>query len=101
MELSLNWSPEAIEDLHAITDYISRDSNYYASSVVSKILSTAKKIAAHPQIGRMVPELADEEIRERFVYSYRVVYKVQISTVTILAIIHGKRLIENINPRFE
>ena len=43
----------------------------------------------------------DEKIRERFVYSYRVVYQVQETRVLIVAVIHGARLIESISDRFE
>ena len=52
-------------------------------------------------IGRVVPEIGEKEIRERFVYSYRLVYRIQNSMITIVAIIHGKRLIENVSERFE
>jgi toxin ParE1/3/4 len=48
-----------------------------------------------------VPELGDEKIRERFVYSYRVVYQMQATRILIVAVIHGSRLIERISERFE
>jgi toxin ParE1/3/4 len=51
-------------------------------------------------MGRRVPELDDENIRERLVYSYRVVYKVQAGRILIVAVIHGKREIENVSARF-
>ncbi|MGH9890621.1 MAG: hypothetical protein ACREA0_01280 [bacterium] len=36
MDLRVEWSPEALEDIEALADYISRDSEFYARSVVSK-----------------------------------------------------------------
>jgi len=48
----------------------------------------------------VVPEIGDEDIRERFIYSYRLVYKIQQKRILIVAVIHGKRLIENIEARF-
>ena len=36
MDLEVKWSPEAIEDIEAITEYIARDSEYYARSVVTE-----------------------------------------------------------------
>jgi len=42
----------------------------------------------------MVPEIENEAIRERFVYSYRLVYRVEKDAVLITAVIHGKRLVE-------
>jgi len=94
------WSPEAIEDLESIADYIGRDSEFYARAVVSKILQLARNLKDFPWIGRIVPELNDEHIRERFIYSYRVVYHIEQNRILVVAIIHDKRLIENISDRF-
>jgi plasmid stabilization system protein ParE len=52
-------------------------------------------------IGRVVPEIGDEHIRERFIYSYRLVYRVEPGRILVVAVIHGKRLIESISERFE
>ena len=51
-------------------------------------------------IGRIVPELKDDAVRERFVYSYRVVYEVRLTQIDIVALIHGRRLLESIEDRF-
>ncbi|MGM0540047.1 MAG: type II toxin-antitoxin system RelE/ParE family toxin [Thermodesulfobacteriota bacterium] len=48
----------------------------------------------------MVPEIGDEKIRERFVYSYRLIYRMDQDQILIIAVIHGKRLLENIGSRF-
>jgi plasmid stabilization system protein ParE len=100
MAQRLNWSREAIEDLNSIGEYIAKDSIFYARSVVRKVFTSAKQIPDAPQLGRIVPEIGDPKIRERFVYSYRLVYKVDESQILILAVIHGKRLLENIVERF-
>lgn len=100
MDFKIKWSPEAIEDIESIGDYISRDSDFYARSVVTELLKTGSALAENPQIGRVVPELGNENIREKFVYSYRLVYLVESSEITILAVIHGKRLLENVSDRF-
>ncbi|HHJ16915.1 MAG TPA: type II toxin-antitoxin system RelE/ParE family toxin [Gammaproteobacteria bacterium] len=100
MEYQVTWSPEAVEDLESIAEYIDRDSSYYAQSVISQVLEASRKIKEFPLIGRMVPEIGDENIRERFIYSYRLVYKIQQQRILIVAVIHGKRLIENIEVRF-
>ncbi len=41
----------------------------------------------------MVPEFSDENIREWFAYSYRIIYQVEDDAVIIAAIVHGKRLL--------
>lgn len=101
MDLEVRWSPEATEDLEAIAEYIGRDSEYYARAVVTEILSISRSTSEFPLIGRIVPEIGDERIRERFIYSYRMVYRVDSVKVLIVAVIHGKRLLENIAERLE
>lgn len=101
MEYGVTWSPEALEDLESIAEYIERDSSFYAQSVVSKILGVSRNIKEFPLIGRVVPELDDENIRERFVYSYRLVYQMRQQKILIVAVIHGKRLLKNVEERFE
>ena len=101
MDFKVVWSPEAIEDLESIAEYISRDSEFYAQAVVTKVLEISRSIKESPLIGRVVPELGNERIRERFIYSYRLVYKVENQIILIIAVIHGKRLIESILERFK
>jgi toxin ParE1/3/4 len=101
MDLEVKWSPEAIEDLESIAEYIARDSEYYARAVVTEILSVTRNVGEFPLIGRIVPEVGDETIRERFVYSYRLVYRIEPDRILVVAAIHGKRLLENVAERFE
>lgn len=94
MAYEVEWSPRAIEDVEAIANYIAADSIVYAAAVVKKILEVTRRLARFPLAGRIVPEFDDENIREQFAYSYRIIYRVQGETITIAAIIHGKRLLE-------
>jgi toxin ParE1/3/4 len=77
VDIEVEWSPEALEDLEFVAEYIARDSKFYARAVVSKILDVSRNIKDFPLIGRMVPETGDERIRERFIYSYRLVYRLR------------------------
>jgi toxin ParE1/3/4 len=100
MARRLVWSPQAADDLEEITAYIGRDSAAYARAVASKVLATTNSIQQFPDIGRVVPELGDEHVRERFVHSYRVIYRVDPKRILIVAILHGKRLLGDIAERF-
>lgn len=99
MDLQLKWSPEAIEDIESIAEYIARDSDFYARAIVTEILAASRSIAEFPLIGRSVLETGNERIRERFVYSYRLVYRIEATRILVVAVIHGKRLLENISGR--
>jgi plasmid stabilization system protein ParE len=69
--------------------------------VVEKILTTVDQVREFPFLGCMVPELAQATIRERFVYSYRLIYRIQNDTITIAAVIHGRRLLRPLRERLE
>ena len=94
MAYRVAWSPRAVEDLEAIAQYISADSAAYAAAVVKTILNAARNLSHFPRSGRIVPEIADESIRESFAYSYRVIYRIQGDVITIAAVVHGKRLLD-------
>ncbi|HEX7330268.1 MAG TPA: type II toxin-antitoxin system RelE/ParE family toxin [Pyrinomonadaceae bacterium] len=93
MAYRVEWSPRAVEDLEAIAQYIALDSTAYSSAVVKTILQTTRKFSQFPFSGRVVPEFGDESIREWFAYSYRIIYRIDESIITIAAIVHGKRLL--------
>jgi toxin ParE1/3/4 len=80
--------------LEAIAQYISADSAGYAAAVVKTILNTARNLSHFPRSGRVVPEIADESIREWFAYSYRVIYRIEEEEITIAALVHGRRLFD-------
>jgi toxin ParE1/3/4 len=89
----IEWSPRALEDLVAIGEYISVDSKAYAATVVKKIAAVTRQISQFPKAGRIVPEFDDEGIMEQFVYSYRVIYRIQSGSILAVTLIHGDRVI--------
>ena len=94
------WSQESLDDIDSIAEYISRDSIYYAQQVVDQIFTAGELLMDNPMAGRKVPELSLDAIRERFIFSYRLIYEVSAEEVNIIAVIHGKRLLESVEHRF-
>jgi len=95
MAFKLKWSEEALEDIESIATYIEKDSPTYAKSVVSKFFEKAEIVQEFSELGRKVPEFNDDTIRELFVYSYRLIYKIYDNKILFVAVVHGKRLLEN------
>jgi len=87
----VKWSAPAKIDLKQIHDYIAKDSKYYAKKVSQNIIAATEKLNEFPEIGRIVPEIGDTNIRELFVYSYRLIYEISTDRIEILAIVHSKR----------
>ncbi|MFZ4116843.1 MAG: type II toxin-antitoxin system RelE/ParE family toxin [Chthoniobacterales bacterium] len=54
--------------------YISFDSLIAAERFGQKLFSKQIILGTHPEIGRIVPEIADPSIREIVVGNYRVMY---------------------------
>ncbi len=95
MAFTLKWSEEALEDIESIATYIEKDSPIYAKSVVSKFFEKAEILQEFSDLGRTVPEFNDPTIREIFVYSYRLIYKIDEEEILFVAVVHGKKLLEN------
>lgn len=96
----LIWSDEAIDDIDAIAQFIARDSQHHARRVVDALFALGDAIAEHPLAGRIVPEFGNRQVRERFLYSYRLIYEIGDDRVAVLAVLHGRRLIESNDERF-
>lgn len=69
------WTAKATADLIAIGDYIAADKPEAARAWVEKLRKRATAAAATPLVGRVVPEFGRADLREVFVRSYRIVYR--------------------------
>ncbi len=87
----VKWTTTAKLDLKEIHDYIARDSKFYAQKVSLEIVEKSEKLNSFPEVGRIVSEIGDPNIRELIIYSYRLIYEVFPSKVEVLAIIHCRR----------
>ena len=87
----IQWTEPALSDLHAIHNFIARDSNTYADITISDILDEVQQLEQFPMSGRIVPEIHDETIRELIEGNYRIIYNITKSEVIILTILHGAR----------
>ncbi len=85
------WSRPAKADLKYIHDFIAHDSRYYAKKVTLDIAAKTDILDELPRMGRKVPELGNENIRELTLYSYRILYEVKDRDVFVLAVIHKRR----------
>ena len=84
--------PQALRDLAAIRRYIARDNPTAAHSWVSKLDQRARAAADAPWAGRVVPEVERPDVREVFLRSYRIVYRVADEEIHVLTVFEGHRL---------
>ena len=60
----LRWTPQAADDLEAITDFIAADSPHYASLFALDVLAAVERLQVFPRSGRVVPEVQATDVRE-------------------------------------
>ena len=85
------WTQGARNSLDQVLEYIAEDSPVAAARFLEVVLDTAQSLSFLAERGRIVPELRREDIREVFVYSYRMLYEVTGSEIHIVAFLHGAR----------
>lgn len=93
------WTVSANKDLEEIIEYISNDSIDVAIKQYEKIKKRSAELKSFPEKGRIIPELLKENIRtyrELIIEPWRLIYKVENRKVYVMAIIDGRRNIEDI-----
>ena len=93
------WTQTAQQDLKNIIAYIATDSETQARRVYLAIKQKADKLRQMPLQGRIVPELQYYGIltyRELISLPWRIVYKTDENKVWVLAVIDGRRNVEDI-----
>lgn len=88
------WTELSTADLQEIFEYIAKDSTHYASITVNKIYNRTQDIKDNPRLGRIVPEINVNTIREVFSGNYRIIYKIRNDyQLDILRVYHSARLL--------
>ena len=88
---NVRWSEGAVDDLRAVGDYFERTSRQYARSVVARLYGAVDVLADHPRLGRVVPEVDLDHVREIVREGYRIVYLESDDSVEVLAVLHGRQ----------
>lgn len=91
--MKLIWTRESLEKLSEIETFIAQDSPEIAERFVNYLIDKCESLLNTPQIGRIVPEILNPNIRELIVKEYRIVYKTQENSLQILTVFEGHRLL--------
>lgn len=75
-----------------------RDAPRYATLFAERVFQATDRLAQFSRVGRVVPEVGRDDIREVIVQSYRVIYRLLPDEVEILTIHHGARPLERFEP---
>jgi toxin ParE1/3/4 len=97
--MKIEWTEPAISDLDGIRDYIGRDSEYYASRFIGRIIEAVERLVYFPEMGRRVPEAEEENVRELLFQNYRIMYRSEPQRILVLTVIHAARDISQKEPK--
>ena len=91
--MKLIWSPLALERAAEIIDYISLDNPSAAKRWLNTVFDKVEQLTSSPELGRIVPEILDSKFREIIYGNYRIIYHLDLTTISILTIRHGKQIL--------
>jgi toxin ParE1/3/4 len=89
----------AQQDLQALLEFIAAEDPVAAERVLDRLELRVTSLKDLPERGRVVPELAAfgiQTYRELVVAPWRVVYRIGGKTVYVLAVLDGRRNIEDV-----
>ena len=87
------WSPLAVDRASEIVDYIAQDKPSAAEKWTDKVFSKVAQLKSSPEIGRIEPEINDNQFRELIYGNYRIIYRIETKQISILTIRHGRQIL--------
>ena len=87
------WSPLAIDRASEIAEYIAQDKPSAAENWINTVFSKVEQLKSSPEIGRLVPEIKNNQFRELIYGNYRIIYRIEKKQISILTIRHGMQIL--------
>jgi toxin ParE1/3/4 len=91
--MKIIWSPLAIDRASEIVDYIAQDKPSAAKKWINTVFSKVEQLKSSPEIGRIIPEIKNNQFRELIYGNYRIIYRIEKKQISILTIRHGKQIL--------
>lgn len=94
----LSWSEQAVFDIERLLSDIERTSPAFATVLGDEIRDSAEALRVFPLLGSVVPEYGREDIRERQVRSWRLLYRVEGEVIELLTFVSVNRRLPRTPP---
>ena len=92
--MNIKWTTQAEDRVYDIASYIALDSLAEAEKWLEDVFDYVKRLENFPESGRYVPEvLIKKYIRELVFKNYRIIYRIEKSTVYILTVRSYKQIL--------
>jgi len=91
--MKIAWSPLAVDRVSEIAGYIAQDKPSAAEKWINTVFSKVEQLKSSPEIGRIVPEIRNDQFRELIYGNYRIIYRIEKKQISVLTIRHGKQIL--------
>ena len=91
--MKLIWSPLSLDRIVEIADFIAQDKPGASVKWVASVFDSVERLIKFPKSGRAVPEIDRHDIREILFGNYRIIYRIEDKSITVLTIRYGKQLL--------
>jgi len=92
--MKLIWSPLALERVAEIAEYIAQDRPRAAEQWVEDIFAAVERLERFPLSGHIVREARRPDVREVLHGSFRILYRVEETQLSVLTLRHARQLTE-------
>jgi plasmid stabilization system protein ParE len=87
--VKVRFTPSARSQFLAKLEYTKAENPTATAALLARVKKSLRRLSAHPQSGRTIPEFRELKHRELIVPPYRFFYRVERSTLWIVAVWHG------------
>lgn len=86
----LRWTPEAVEDLARLHNFLSQVNPRAALRVVTALRNAVRQLVAHPRLGSSLPAFEGRDVRRLVVGDYEVRYELAGEAIHVLRFFHTR-----------
>lgn len=92
--MKVRWAPLAIDRAVEQARLIAEDKPGAAERWLNGLFAAGEELERFPKLGRVVPEMKSEELREIDYGKYRVIYRIEERRISVLTVRHSRRLLD-------
>jgi plasmid stabilization system protein ParE len=82
--VTIRWTPEAVQDLARLYDFLASYDARAALRVVSVLRDAVHRLLAHPRLGAPLPGFDEREVRRLLIGDYEMRYELSQEAIHIL-----------------
>ena len=90
--MEIIWSPQSLEDIEEIGDFIAAENPERALSLIDELISSIVRLPQFPESGAIVEE--NPVFRHLFYEGYRAIYQFRAEKILIVTVLGPARLLK-------